>query len=50
MTFDEVLNNVINDGIEGAKRDYANGSQKLKGSVEGFEACRGKNIKELIIK
>lgn len=48
MTFEEVLNNVINDGIEGAKRDYANDPDKLKGSVEGFEACRGKSMKELI--
>jgi hypothetical protein len=47
MTFNEMLNNVINDGLAGAKRDYANSPDKLKGAVEGFEACRSKDIKEL---
>lgn len=47
MNFNETLNNVINDGLTGARRDYADSPDKLKGATEGFEACRGKDINEL---
>jgi len=44
MTF---LSRVVDDGIEAARRDYEGKADKLKGSVEGFEACRGKSPAEL---
>jgi predicted RNA-binding Zn-ribbon protein involved in translation (DUF1610 family) len=47
MTFNEVLNDVVNDGLIGVERDYANSPDKLKGAIEGFEACRNKDISEL---
>ena len=47
MIFNEVLSGVINDGLVGAVRDYADSPDKLKGATEGFEACRGKDINEL---
>lgn len=49
MEFNEFLDKVIDKGIKAAKRDYTRKDQRaiLKGSVAGFEACRGKNIKEL---
>lgn len=39
------LARVIDDGIEAARRDYAEPRQanKLRGAVAGFEACRGKS-------
>lgn len=53
MNYSEFLEQVINRGIEAAKRDYNLPDQKQKrdGSVAGFEACRGKNpvdLKELL--
>lgn len=47
VDYNEFLNKVIDDGIEAAKEDYASRPEKLKGSIEGFEACRGKNPLEL---
>lgn len=43
MEYLKYLEQIINDGIEAAKRDYAAPRQaaKLKGSIAGFEACRG---------
>lgn len=43
MEYDEYLNKIIDDGIAAAKRDYSEPRQasKLKGSIAGFEACRG---------
>lgn len=46
VTHDAFLEEVISQGIAGAKADYKP-SDKLKGSIAGFEACRGKNIPEL---
>lgn len=49
MTYLEFLARVIDDGIEAVKKDYADPEQepKLRGSIEGFEACRGKSCIEL---
>ena len=44
MDYDEFLTRVINEGIAAAKSDYTKPVDKarLKGSIEGFEACRDK--------
>lgn len=49
MEFDKFLTKVIDMGIVAVKRDYIRPDQKaiLKGSIAGFEACRGKNTLEL---
>lgn len=49
MTFDEFISKAIDEGIEAAKRDYTKPRQKakLEGSIEGFEACRGKSPVEI---
>jgi len=46
----EFLESVINSGIEGVKADYCKPEDKdrLDGSIEGFEACRGKSPAELL--
>jgi len=51
MTYNEFLNQVIEDGIEAARRDYAEARQasKLHGSVSGFEVCKGKSPEELAV-
>jgi len=53
MTIERFLSRVIDDGIAAAKDDYTRPDQeeKLRGSIAGFEACRGKNaegLKELL--
>jgi hypothetical protein len=42
INYEEFLERVIEQGIEGARRDYSRPEQELKlaGSVAGFEACR----------
>ena len=49
MEFDKFLTAIIDKGIKACKRDYKRADQKsiLKGSIAGFEACRGKNTLEL---
>jgi hypothetical protein len=49
MNLNEFIEEVIEKGIEAAKADYTKpeDSNRLKGSIEGFEACRGKSPKEL---
>jgi hypothetical protein len=47
MNYTTFLDRVIDEGIEAAKRDYREKPDKLKGAVEGFEACRGKSTPEL---
>lgn len=44
MEYLEFLTKVVDTGIEAAKRDYAapGDAHRLAGSIEGFEACRGK--------
>lgn len=45
MNFASFLDRVIEDGIAAARTDYSRPEQKskLEGSIEGFEACRGKD-------
>ncbi len=43
----QLLEKVVDDGIEAAKRDYAKDKVKLKGAVAGFEACRNRTLDEL---
>ena len=47
MTLDEFMTRVIDEGIQGARVSYAKKPAWLKGSVAGFEACRGKRPVEL---
>jgi hypothetical protein len=47
MEYLKFLERIINDGIEAARKDYANAPDELKGAVAGFEACRGKQPAEL---
>lgn len=47
MTHAQFLNAVIDGGIDGAKKDYAQSTDKLRGAIAGFEACRGKSVQEL---
>ena len=50
MNLVEFIERVIGDGINAAKADYPKPDQKekLKGSISGFEKCRGKNTLELL--
>jgi hypothetical protein len=49
MDYDSYLTRVIDDGIASVKADphIADHPKRLRGSIEGFEACRGKNPVEL---
>lgn len=47
MTYEDFLNKIIDDGIEECKIAYADQTYKLRGCLEGFNACRGKNDVEL---
>ena len=49
MDYQAFLTRVIDDGIVAAKVDYAKpeDNSQLRGSVEGFELCRGKQPAEL---
>lgn len=44
MNYDDFLRATIELGIDAARRDYTRPEQaeKLRGSLAGFEACRGK--------
>lgn len=50
MNWDNFINQVVDRGIEAAKRDYTRADQKalLDGSVAGFTACRDTSVTELI--
>jgi hypothetical protein len=50
LNLSDVLNQIIDDGIEAARADYTKPSQKLKleGSIKGFEDCRGKAPAEIV--
>ena len=52
MSYDEFLSQVIEQGIEGARCSYGSGEphyqKKLKGSIDGFEACRGRSPDEIL--
>jgi hypothetical protein len=45
MSYLEFLTSVIDEGIAAARADYTKPEDKarLDGSIEGFEACRGKH-------
>jgi hypothetical protein len=52
MRYEELLTKIIDAGIEVARADYAKrsgdlGEAMLRGSIEGFEACRGKQPDEI---
>ena len=49
MDYNKFLNKVIDNGIAAAKKDYTHKDQAalLRGSIAGFEACRGKTAAEL---
>lgn len=47
MDFNTFLDEVINDGIDAARIDYAEKPNWLAGALQGFEMCRGKNPLEL---
>lgn len=54
MTYSAFLKRIIDDGIAAAKADYTHPEKAhmLRGSIAGFEACRGKTpheIAELLI-
>lgn len=46
MDFNTFLTRIIDQGIEGAKRDYKD--RKLDGALAGFEACRNKLPEDLV--
>jgi hypothetical protein len=50
MDYNDFLTQVIEDGITAAKADYTKpeDKDKLEGSIEGFEACRGKDPTALL--
>lgn len=48
-SYDYFLGRVIDDGIAAARKSYKDASNKLEGSIAGFEACRGKNPLQLKI-
>jgi len=48
LTYNEVLERIITDGIAAARKSYADRPDKLQGSIEGFESCRGKQPADLI--
>jgi hypothetical protein len=49
MTYDDFCKQLIDDGIAAARADYADDRpDMLAGSLEGFEACRGKAPHEIL--
>lgn len=51
MTLSELIDRIIDEGIEAARRDYDKPYQTahLAGAVSGFESCRGKKPSELLV-
>lgn len=49
MNWDNFINQIVDLGIEAARRDYKRMDQKplLDGSIAGFEACRDKSVVDL---
>lgn len=47
ITYEQFLSRVIEDGIAAANADYRDRLPERRGSVCGFEACRGKSPAEL---
>jgi hypothetical protein len=52
MSHNDLLNAIIDDGLEDVRQTYTNPvyRQRLKqqGAIEGFESCRGKTEEELL--
>lgn len=50
MTYDQLIDQIIADGIAEVRVAYADPSEhhKRDGAIEGFEACRGKTPAELV--
>jgi hypothetical protein len=48
VTYQQLLDRIISDGIAAARIDYADKPDMLRGSVEGFEACRAKSPSDLV--
>jgi hypothetical protein len=48
ITYEQLLTRVIDDGIAAAKQSYAEQPDKLRGALEGFEACRGQSPAQLV--
>ena len=51
MTYAELLDRIISDGIAEVRQAYADPEDhhKRDGAIEGFEACRGKAPDQLVI-
>lgn len=53
MNYAEFLDEVIRRGIQGATEDYSGDASRIvakrTGAVAGFESCRGKSPKELLL-
>lgn len=48
MTWDELLNRIIDDGLAAVRADYKDKPRWwLEGAVAGLEACRGKTPEQL---
>jgi len=47
MNYLDALSTIIDRALAGAREDYQAGTDKLVGSVEGLEACRGKSPEDL---
>lgn len=47
LSYLQFLNIVIDEGIEAARRDYAQSPEKLRGAIDGFELCRNLPLEEL---
>lgn len=50
MNLNDALNRIIDDGIKAVRNDYTRpeDDDKLKGSIAGFEECRGKQPSEIV--
>ena len=48
MTYEDLLHRLIKEGIAAARADYQDHPAKLAGSIDGFEACRGKQPLEIL--
>lgn len=50
MTYEDLLNRIIADGIAEVREAYADPKEhhKRDGAIEGFEACRGKSPSDLV--
>lgn len=51
MTYAELLDRIISDGIAEVRQAYAASEDhhKRDGAIEGFEACRGKTPEQIVI-